>query len=63
MKIRLLAPQRLVVPVGSEIDVDDSRAALLIEIGAAENAEPIIETAVADPVVETPEKKPTRKKK
>ena len=63
MKIRLLAPQRLVVPVGSEIDVDDSRAALLIGIGAAENAEPVIETAIAEPVVETPEKKPTRKKK
>ena len=36
MKIRLLTPQRLIVPAGTEIDVDDGRAALLIEIGAAE---------------------------
>lgn len=63
MKIRILTPQRVVVPAGTEIDVDDGRAALLIEIGAAESAEPVIETAVAEHVVETPEKKPTRKKK
>lgn len=62
MKIRLLTPQRVVVPAGTEIDVDDGRAALLIGIGAAENVEPVIETAVDGAVVETPEK-PKRARK
>ncbi len=39
MKIRLLIPQRLMVPAGTEIDVDEGRAALLMEIGAAVEAE------------------------
>lgn len=56
MKIRLLTPQRVVVPAGAEIDVDDGRAALLIEIGAAERVDPVIETAVEGSAVETPEK-------
>lgn len=54
MKIRLLSPQRLIVPAGTEIDVDAGRAALLIEIGAAE--------AVEKPAAETSEK-PKRTKK
>lgn len=63
MKIRLLTPQRLVVEAGTEIDVDEGRAALLIEIGAAESIEPVIETAVERSEAETPEKpKRTRKK-
>lgn len=62
MKIRLLTPQHLVVPAGTEIDVDDGRASLLIDIGAAENAELAVETAVEKLAVETPEKpKRTRK--
>ena len=52
MKIRLLTPQHLLVPAGTEIDVDDGRAALLIEIGAAQK----VEDKPAD-------KKPTAKKK
>lgn len=63
MKIRLLSPQRLIVPVGTEIDVDAGRAALLIEIGAAENVEELLETADEELAAETPEKpKRTRKK-
>lgn len=62
MKIRLLTPQRVVVPAGTEIDVDDGRAALLIGIGAAENVEPVIEMAVEGSAVETPEK-PKRSRK
>lgn len=64
MKIRLLSPQRLIVPAGTEIDVDAGRAALLIEIGAAEIAEAVLETADEELVVETPEKpkRTTRKK-
>lgn len=58
MKIRLLTPQRVLAPAGTEISVDDSCAALLIEIGAAE--------FVADEPqdMETPEKpkRTTRKK-
>lgn len=41
MKIRLLTQQRVIAPAGTEIDVDDGRAALLIEIGAAESVEPV----------------------
>ena len=64
MKIRLLSPQRLIVPAGTEIDVDAGRAALLIEIGAAEIAEAVLETADEKLVAETPEKpkRTTRKK-
>ena len=60
MKIRLLTPQRVLAPAGTEISVDDSCAALLIEIGAAE--------FVVEPPqeMETPEqakpKRTTRKK-
>lgn len=55
MKIRLLTPQRVLAPAGTEISVDDSCAALLIEIGAAEFVE-------AEPQeMETPEQaKPKR---
>lgn len=63
MKIRLLTPQRVVVPAGTEIDVDDGRAALLIEIGAAERVDPVIETAVEGSAVETPEKPKRPRKK
>lgn len=65
MKIRLLTPQHLLVPEGTLIDVEDSRAALLIAIGAAERTvKPAkVETAVAELAAETPEKpKRTRKK-
>ena len=64
MKIRLLSPQRLIVPAGTEIDVDAGRAALLIEIGAAEIAEAVLETADEELVAETTEKpkRTTRKK-
>lgn len=63
MKIRLLSPQRVIVPAGTEIDVDDGRAALLIGIGAAESAEEVLETADEELTAETPEKpKRTRKK-
>ena len=58
MKIRLLTPQRVLAPAGTEIAVDDSCAALLIEIGAAE-------FVVDEPQeMETPEKpkRTTRKK-
>ena len=41
MKIRLLMPQRVIAPAGTEIDVDDGIAALLIEIGAAEIVEAV----------------------
>ena len=56
MKIRLLTPQRVVVPAGEIVDVDDGRAALLIEIGAAESAE-------SEMPVETADVTPRRKKK
>lgn len=56
MKIRFLMPQRVEVPAGTVIEVDDSRAALFIEIGAAEIAEPEIP-------VETADNPPRRKKK
>ena len=63
MKIRLLSPQRVIVPAGTEIDVDDGRAALLIGIGAAESAEEVLEIADEALTAETPEKpKRTRKK-
>ena len=39
MKILLLSPQILPVPAGTEIEVDDGKAALLIEIGAAQKVE------------------------
>ena len=57
MKIRLLSPQRVLAPVGTEIPVEDCYGALLIEIGAAE--------LVGEPHdMETPEKpkRTTRKK-
>lgn len=38
MKIRLLTPQHILAPAGTEIEVDDGKATLLIEIGAAEKA-------------------------
>ena len=63
MKIRLLTPQRVVVTAGAEIDVDDGRAALLIEIGAAERVDSVIETAVEGSAVETPEKPKRPRKK
>lgn len=63
MKIRLLTPQHVVAPAGTEIDIDDSRAALLIGIGVAENVEAVIETTAGGSAVETPERpKRTRKK-
>ena len=52
MKILLLSPQILPVPAGTEIEVDDGKAALLIEIGAAQK----VEDKPAD-------KKPTARKK
>lgn len=67
MKIRLLTPQHLLVQAGTEIEVDDGRAALLIEIGAAEIVVPAVkktfevETAVVETKAETAVKK-TRKK-
>lgn len=39
MKILLLSQQILPVPAGAEIEVDDGKAALLIEIGAAQKVE------------------------
>lgn len=57
MKIRLLAPQHLLVPAGTEIEVDDGRAALLIEIGAAEIVVPAVKKAVVKPKAETAAKK------
>ena len=39
MKILLLSPQILPVPAGTEIEVDDGKAALLIEIGAAQKVD------------------------
>ena len=39
MKILLLSPQILPVPTGTEIEVDDGKAALLVEIGAAKMVE------------------------
>ena len=63
MKIRLLSPQRLIVPAGTEIDVDAGRAALLIEIGAAEIAEAVLETADEELNAETPEKPKRARKK
>ena len=39
MKIRLLTPQRLTVQAGTEVDVEDGTAALLISVGAAETVE------------------------
>lgn len=60
MKIRLLTPQRIIAPAGTVVDVEDGRAALLIEIGAA-----VIETAVAIPATaenpEQPKKRTTKK--
>lgn len=56
MKIRIITPQRVVVPAGTIIDVDDSRAALFMQIGAAEIAEP-------EMPVETADVTPRRKKK
>ena len=57
MKIRLLSPQRVLAPAGTEISAEDCYGALLIEIGAAE--------LVVEPHdIETPEKpkRTTRKK-
>lgn len=56
MKIRMITPQRVVVPAGTIIDVDDSRAALFMQIGAAEIPEQEIP-------VETADVTPRRKKK
>lgn len=58
MKIRLISQQRVLVPAGTEIDVDDGRAALLIEIGAAE----LMETAEAE-TIEKPKRVSSRKAK
>lgn len=63
MKIRLLTPQRLIVPEGTEIEVDAGRAALLIGIGAAESAEAVLETADEELTAETPEKPKRPRKK
>lgn len=52
MKILLLSQQILPVPAGAEIEVDDGKAALLIEIGAAQKVED-----------KPAEKKPTTKRK
>lgn len=59
MKIRLLTPQRVVAPVGTEIDIDDGSAALLIEIGAAEKVETV--KAETQKKAEEPPKKRTKK--
>ena len=56
MKIRLLTPQRVVVPAGEIVEVEDGRAVLLMEIGAAEIPEQEIP-------VETADVTPRRKKK
>ena len=56
MKILLLSQQILPVPAGAEIEVDDGKAALLIEVGAAQKVEDKPEDKPA-------EKKPTAKKK
>lgn len=63
MKIRLLTSQHLLVPAGTEIDVDDGRAALLISIGAAEQAGAVkaVEKAVKKPT-ETAKKTTATKK-
>lgn len=60
MKIRLLTPQHLLVQAGTEIEVDDGRAALLIEIGAAEIAVPVMKKTVE---VETADIKPKKVRK
>lgn len=60
MKIRLLTPQHLLVQEGTEIEVDDGRAALLIEIGAAEIAVPVMKKTVE---VETADIKPKKVRK
>ncbi len=60
MKIRLLTPQNLLVQTGTEIDVDDGRAALLVQIGAAEIAVPVPEKTVE---VETADIKPKKVRK
>ena len=39
LKILLLSQQILPVPAGTEIEVDDGKAALLIEVGAAQKVE------------------------
>lgn len=39
MKIRLLTPQRILVQAGTEVEVDEGNAMLLISIGAAESVE------------------------
>ncbi len=62
MIIRVVKDATLTVKAGQLVEVDEGQAVLAIRLGLAvkENA---VETAVAEPVVETPEKKPTRKKK
>ena len=58
MKIRLLSQQRVIAHIGTEIDIDDGSATLLIEIGAAER----VETVKAETQKkEEPPKKRTRK--
>lgn len=50
MKIILLRPQRLLVPAGTELEVEDSNAALLLSVGAAVKADKEkVETAVKTP--------------
>lgn len=53
MKIRLLTQQHVTAPAGTVIDVDDGRAALLIDIGAA--------VEVVDKATETCDSLPKRK--
>ena len=53
MKIRLLTQQYVTAPAGTVIDVDDGRAALLIDIGAA--------VEVVDNATETGDSLPKRK--
>ena len=60
MKVRLLRDARINHKAGEIVEVSPAELNFLVSV---RSAEPLIETAVAEPIAETPEKpKRTRKK-
>lgn len=49
MKIKLLQNVRVPMPAGTEVELEDSQAALLISIGYAKEIKTAVKTAVKKP--------------
>lgn len=64
MKVRLLRDAHVHAPAGSELELADSRARILIAAGLAVKAEePVVEMAIQEPMETAAKKAPARKRK